>query len=96
MLQIALYQAVALEGKKIHWCYFGLYSELCDLEPSLLKISQEVANHFSTHGHSIHHFRAVVLEKVRNQDPYVLKAREHLYIGNRKFDTFNNGLNQEP
>ena len=29
MLQITLYQAVALEGKKIHWCYFGLYSELC-------------------------------------------------------------------
>ena len=29
MLQIALYQAVAAEGKKMHWCYFGLYSELC-------------------------------------------------------------------
>ena len=29
MLQIAQYQAVAPEGKKIHWCYFGLYSELC-------------------------------------------------------------------
>ena len=31
MLQIAQYQAVAPEGKKIHWCYFGLYSELCGL-----------------------------------------------------------------
>ena len=35
MLQIALYQAVAAEGKKMHWCYFGLYSELCFLDPEL-------------------------------------------------------------
>jgi hypothetical protein len=34
-----------------------------------------------------------VLERVRSSDPYILKAREHMYI--QKFDTFRNGLNQE-
>ena len=39
-LRHSVYQAVALEGKKIHWCYFGLYSELCvqDGLPGLIGI----------------------------------------------------------
>ena len=60
------------------------------------QLSQEVANHFNQPGHGIHHLRAVVLEKVRNKDPFVLKAREHLYIGPKKFDAFNQGMNKEP
>ena len=60
------------------------------------QLSQEVANHFNQPSHGIHHLRAVVLEKVRNKDPFVLKAREHLYIGPKKFDAFNQGMNKEP
>ena len=58
--------------------------------------NQEVANHFNQPGHGLHHLRAVVLEKVRNKDPFVLKAREHLYIGPTKFDAFNRGIIKEP
>ena len=47
------------------------------------QLSQEVANHFNQPGHSVQNLRAVVLEKVRNKDPFVLKAREH--IGPKKF-----------
>ena len=39
------------------------------------QLSQEVANHFNQPGHGVHHLKAVVLEKVRNKDPFVLKAR---------------------
>ena len=60
------------------------------------QLSQEVANHFNQPGHSVQNLRAVVLEKVRNKDPFVLKAREHLYIGPRRFDAFNQGMNKEP
>ena len=35
-----------------------------------------------------------VLEKVKNSDPYVLRARESMLI--RKFDSFRHGLNKEP
>ena len=60
------------------------------------QLSQEVANHFNLPGHGLHHLKAVVLEKVRNRDPFVLKAREHLYIGRKKFDSFARGMNKEP
>ena len=49
--------------------------------------------HFSSTGHDVSHMKGLVLEKVRDQDPYVLKAREHMYI--KKFDTFRHGLNRE-
>ena len=49
--------------------------------------------HFSSTGHDVSHMKGLVLEKVRDQDPYVLKAREHMYI--QKFDTFRHGLNRE-
>ena len=35
----------------------------------------------------------IVLEEIKNRDPFVLKSREHLLI--QKFDTFKNGLNKE-
>ena len=49
---------------------------------------------FNKPGHSISHLAGLVLEHVRNPDPFVLKAREFLYI--QKFDCFNNGLNKKP
>ena len=60
------------------------------------QLSQEVAQHFNLPGHGIHHLKAVVLEKVRNKDPFILKAREHMYISIKKFDTFARGMNKEP
>ena len=50
--------------------------------------------HFNKPGHNISHLSGLVLEHVRNPDPFVLKAREYLYI--QKFDTYNNGLNKRP
>ena len=41
--------------------------------------------HFNKPGHNISHLSGLVLEHVRNPDPFVLKAREYLYI--QKFDT---------
>ena len=49
--------------------------------------------HFTQPGHNVSNLRGLVLEKVRNKDPYIIKAREHLLI--QKFDTYRNGLNQE-
>ena len=50
--------------------------------------------HFNKQGHGVHHLKGQVIERVRSNDPYILKAREHMYI--QKFDKFRNGLNQEP
>ena len=41
-----------------------------------------------------HDLVALGLEHVRSSDPFILKAREHLLI--KKFDSYRNGLNQEP
>ena len=35
----------------------------------------------------------LILEEVKSSDPFVLRAREFLYI--QKFDTYKNGLNKE-
>ena len=51
-------------------------------------------DHFNLPGHSIHDMEGVVLEKVRNSDPFVLRAREALLIS--KFDSYRKGLNKEP
>ena len=50
--------------------------------------------HFNQPGHDLSHFAGLVLEEVKSQDPFVLRAREFLYI--QKFDTYRNGLNKEP
>ena len=50
--------------------------------------------HFTQPGHSVGDMKGLVLEKVRNQDPYILKSREYLLI--KKFDSSRKGLNQEP
>ena len=57
------------------------------------KLTEPSGEHFNQPGHSIHDMECIVLEAVRNKDPYVLKSREHYYI--QKFDTFRRGLNQE-
>ena len=56
-------------------------------------ITEPSGAHFSINGHNVSHMKGLILEKVKDKDPYVLKAREHMYI--RKFDTFRNGLNRE-
>ena len=43
--------------------------------------------HFNQPGHDLSHFSELVLEHVRSEDPFVLRARE--------FDTYRNGLNKE-
>ena len=50
--------------------------------------------HFNQPGHNLSHLAGLVLEQVRSEDPFVLRAREFLYI--KKFDTYRNGLNKEP
>ena len=57
-------------------------------------VFQPSGEHFNKPGHSLHDMRGLVLEQVRNKDPFVLKARETLLI--QKFNTFNQGLNKEP
>ena len=57
-------------------------------------ITEPSGRHFTKNGHSVANMKGLVLEKVRNPDPYVLKSREHLMI--QKFNTFREGLNQEP
>ena len=49
--------------------------------------------HFNQQGHELSHFSGLVLEHVKSSDPFVLRAREYLYI--QKFDTYRNGLNGE-
>ena len=58
------------------------------------KLEEPSGFHFNKAGHNISHLSGLVLEHVRNSDPFVLKAREFLYI--QRFDTFNNGLNKKP
>lgn len=50
--------------------------------------------HFTKPGHNVAHLKGLVVEKVRSEDPFILKSREHLLI--QKFDSFRRGLNQEP
>ena len=49
--------------------------------------------HFNQQGHELSHLGGLVLEHVKSSDPFVLRAREFLYI--QKFDTYRNGLNGE-
>jgi hypothetical protein len=50
--------------------------------------------HFNQQGHDLSHLGGLVLEHVKSNDPFVLRAREYLYI--QKFDTYRNGLNKNP
>ena len=57
-------------------------------------ITEPAGEHFTQRGHSVADMKGQVLEKVKNSDPYVLRARESMLI--RKFDSFRHGLNKEP
>ena len=57
-------------------------------------LTEPSERHFNKNGHDVLHLRGLVLEKVINSDPYILKSREHMLT--RKLDTFRFGLNQEP
>ena len=57
-------------------------------------VTEPAGEHFTKPGYGVHHLRGQALERVRNKDPYVLKAREHMLI--QKFYSYRNGLNQEP
>ena len=50
--------------------------------------------HFSQPGHSQHHIQGLGIEQVRSEDPFIIQAREHRII--QLFDSYRNGLNQEP
>ena len=39
-------------------------------------LNEPSGEHFNKQGHSIHDFEAMVLEHVREKDPYILRARE--------------------
>ena len=56
-------------------------------------LTEPSGEHFSKDGHNVSHLKGLILEKVKNKDPYILKSREHMYI--KKFDTYKNGLNRE-
>ena len=57
-------------------------------------VTEPSGEHFTKRGHSVADLKGQVLEKVKNKDRFVLKARESYLIS--KFDTFRNGLNNEP
>ena len=50
-----------------------------------------VGYHFSLPGHSLQHMQFLPIEQVKSQDPYVILARESLWI--RKYQSINHGLN---
>ena len=50
-----------------------------------------VGFHFNLR-HNLSHFSGLVLEHVKSRDPFVLRAREFLYI--QHFDSYRNGLNK--
>ena len=57
-------------------------------------VREPSGSHFTKRGHNVSDLKGLVLEQVRSRDPFILKSREHMLI--QKFDTFRNGLNQEP
>ena len=58
------------------------------------KLEKPSGFHFNLPGHDLSHLSGLVLEQVKSKDPFVLRAREFLYI--QKFNTYRNGLNKEP
>ena len=56
-------------------------------------LTEPSGEHFNLPGHSISDIEGLVIEQVKDKDPFILKSREHMLI--QKFDTFRNGLNKE-
>ena len=55
--------------------------------------SRATGAHWNLPGHSLAHLKITVLEQSRSRDEEYIREREKYFI--RKFDTFNNGINQE-
>ena len=53
--------------------------------------STPVGFHFSLPGHSLQHMQCVALEQVKSRDPFIILARESLWI--RKYQAISHGLN---
>ena len=58
------------------------------------KISKPSGEHFNLSGHNVSHLKGMAIEKVYSIDPFVLEAREEMYI--KIFDTYRKVLNREP
>ena len=58
------------------------------------KVFEPSGEHFNLPGHTLSDIEGMVLEKVRSENPYILRAREELLI--KKFDSYKFGLNKEP
>ena len=58
------------------------------------KLSKATGYHFNLPGHSSANFTIRVIEKVKKNDTYYRKEREHFLI--KKFDTHNKGMNRLP
>ena len=43
-------------------------------------VTEPSGKHLTKSGHDVSHLRGLVLEKVRNRDPFILKSREHMLI----------------
>ena len=56
--------------------------------------TRPAGEHFMRDWHSVSDLKGQVIEKVKNSDLFVLRARESILI--RKFDSFRHGLNKEP
>ena len=56
-------------------------------------MNEPSGEHFSLPGHKLSDIGGMVLEHVRSDNPYILRAREELLI--QKFDSYKFGLNKE-
>ena len=57
-------------------------------------LTEPAGEHFNQRGQTVVDMKGQVLEKVKNLDPFILRARESQLI--RKFDSFRHGQNKEP
>ena len=57
-------------------------------------LNQPTGFHFNQPGHDISDMTVIVLEKVKKNDEIYRKQREKYLIN--KFNTFRNGMNQQP
>ena len=60
-------------------------------KPLIQLTSKPVGKHFSSKGHEVHDMVFVVIEEVKNKNPFVLKARESYWIA--QYDSVKHGLN---
>ena len=58
------------------------------------KNTEPSGEHLSLPEHTLSDIEGMVLEQVKNRNPYILRAREELMI--QKFDSYRFGLNKEP